>query len=169
MQITSAKYTENGSIIATIDGQEMTVPDDMGNRHRVIIAEWEVDGNVITPYVSPTVSLPEYAAAKRWEKEVGGTSLNGLAIFTDDRSKLMISGARQAAESNPAFTTQWKTSAGFITLDAATIIAVSNAVLTHVSNCFAIEQQVIAAIEAGEITTTQEIDEVFSPASSQNS
>nr|CAI3971112.1 hypothetical protein ORM20_00063 [Ochrobactrum phage ORM_20] len=48
--ITSAKYTEGGSIIAVIDGVEMTVPDDMANRHRVMLAEWEKEGNEILPY-----------------------------------------------------------------------------------------------------------------------
>ena len=111
---------------------------------------------------APAMTLPEYAAAKRWEKEVNGFELNGMFIATDDRSKLMISGARQAAESDAAFTTQWKTSDGFVTLDATTIIAISNTVLAHVSHCFAVEHTVLEAIEAGEITTTQEIDEAFS-------
>lgn len=51
--ITSAKYTEHGSILAVIDEQEMFVPDDMYNRHRVMIAEWEAEGNTIEPYVAP--------------------------------------------------------------------------------------------------------------------
>ncbi|GAA0613179.1 hypothetical protein [Paenochrobactrum glaciei] len=53
--IESAKYTEQGSIIAVIDGQVMVVPDDMSNRHRVMLAEWEAEGNVIEPYVAPPV------------------------------------------------------------------------------------------------------------------
>lgn len=57
--ITSAKYTEQGSIVAIIDGAEMTVPDDMGNRHRVMLAEWEADGNVITPYSEPALTPEE--------------------------------------------------------------------------------------------------------------
>jgi hypothetical protein len=38
-------------IEAEIDGVLMMVPDDMANRHRRMIAEWEADGNVIAPYV----------------------------------------------------------------------------------------------------------------------
>ena len=49
-------YTENGAIDATIDGQRMTVPDDMANRHRQMIAAWEADGNTILPYVPPAPS-----------------------------------------------------------------------------------------------------------------
>jgi hypothetical protein len=57
--ITSAKYTEGGSIIAVIDGVGMTVPDDMLNRHRVMIAEWEADGNTIEPYEAPQPPIPQ--------------------------------------------------------------------------------------------------------------
>lgn len=111
----------------------------------------------------PTVAdLSAHAAQSRWEKETGGFTLNGMHIATDDRSKIMISGARVAAEADPNFTTQWKGADGaFVTLDAAMIMAISNAVSTHVSNCFALEAQVLAQIEAGTITTAAEIDAVF--------
>jgi hypothetical protein len=46
-------YTQTGSIEATIDGVRMAVPDDMSNRHRQMIAEWEEDGNTIPAYVAP--------------------------------------------------------------------------------------------------------------------
>jgi len=47
-------YTESGSIRAIFVGNEneSVVPDDMGNRHRQMIADWEAKGNVIPPYVS---------------------------------------------------------------------------------------------------------------------
>lgn len=46
-------YTATGSIEATIYGTRMTVPDDMGNRHRQMIADWEAQGNTIPTYVAP--------------------------------------------------------------------------------------------------------------------
>lgn len=110
----------------------------------------------------PGMTLQEYAAAKRWEKEVGGIAVNGLTVATDDRSKTMISGARVAAMANPDFTTAWKGSGGeFVPLDASAVVAISDAVLAHVSNCFAIEAQVLADIEAGAITTVEQIDAAF--------
>ncbi|UVV66512.1 DUF4376 domain-containing protein [Brucella anthropi] len=110
----------------------------------------------------PGMTLQEYAAAKRWEKEVGGIEVNGLTVATDDRSKTMISGARVAAMANPDFTTAWKGSGGeFVPLDANAVIAISDAVLVHVSNCFATEAQVLADIEAGSITTVKQIDAAF--------
>lgn len=110
----------------------------------------------------PGMTLQEYAAAKRWEKEVGGIEINGFTVATDDRSKTMISGARVAAMANPNFTTAWKGSGGeFVPLDANAVIAISDAVLAHVSNCFATEAQVLADIEAGAITTFEQIDAAF--------
>lgn len=119
----------------------------------------------IAPYVPAAATAAEliaHAAQRRWEKEVGGITLSGLVIYTDDRSKIMISGARVAAEADPNFTTQWKGADGsFVTLDAAMIVAISNAVSTHVSNCFALEAQVLAQIEAGTLMTAVEIDAAF--------
>lgn len=46
-------YTEFGNIAIVVDGLEMTVPDDMSNRHRQNIAEWEAAGNTIPPYAAP--------------------------------------------------------------------------------------------------------------------
>lgn len=110
----------------------------------------------------PGMTLQEYAAAKRWEMEVGGIEVNGLTVATDDRSKTMISGARVAAMANPDFKTSWKGAGGeFVPLDAHAVIAISDAVLAHVSNCFATEALVLADIEAGSITTVEQIDAAF--------
>ncbi len=54
--ITKAERLEHGNIRAVIDGEEMFVPDDTGNRHRQMIAEWEALGNTIAPYAPPVPS-----------------------------------------------------------------------------------------------------------------
>lgn len=110
----------------------------------------------------PPIDLVAYASRKRWEKETGGIEVAGLPVHTDDRSKMMIMGARIKADANPDFTTQWKTAGGsFFKLDAAMLIAVSDAVLEHVGTCFAIEESVLAGIAAEEITSTEQIDAAF--------
>lgn len=110
----------------------------------------------------PGMSVAEYIAAKRWEREVGGIELDGLAVATDDRSKMMISGARVAAQNNPEFATQWKASDGtFLMLDAQTIIAISDAVLEHVARCFAIEASIILDLQMGAVFTFSDIDQIF--------
>ena len=53
MNITSAKYTkdnmtgENGSINIVIDGQTISVPLDLANRHYQAIQKWVAEGNTI--------------------------------------------------------------------------------------------------------------------------
>ncbi|MEN5297536.1 DUF4376 domain-containing protein [Brucella sp. TWI559] len=118
------------------------------------------NGEPVTSH--PGLTPQEYLAAKRWEKEVGGIEVNGLFVATDDRSKMMISGARVAAESNLEFATQWKTATGdFLMVDAASIIAVSDAVLDHVARCFAVEAAITADLQSGADFSIADIDEIF--------
>lgn len=44
-------FTKCGMIDAEINGVRVFVPDDMGNRDRQAIAEWEAAGNVIAKFV----------------------------------------------------------------------------------------------------------------------
>lgn len=46
-------YNSDGSISISIDGVTMTVPDDMANGHRQMVAQWQEQGGVIPPYVAP--------------------------------------------------------------------------------------------------------------------
>lgn len=46
---------EQTSIIVDIDGVKHGVPNNPGNRHRQMLAEWESEGNTIAPYVAPPV------------------------------------------------------------------------------------------------------------------
>lgn len=160
--IESAQFTEDGNILAVIDGTTLAVPDIPENRHRQMIAAWEAQDNTIAPHEAPAVDLAAYTAARRWQKEVGGISVAGVAVATDDRSKMMIMGARLKAAADPGFSTGWKIAGGgFVRLGAAELIAISDAVLAHVDACFAIEAALLSAIAAGTITTTAGIDAAF--------
>ena len=50
-------YNEYGYIVIVLDGTTMTVPDNLGNRHRRMVAEWEALENTIPPYVPPVIDL----------------------------------------------------------------------------------------------------------------
>lgn len=107
-------------------------------------------------------ALVAYAADRRWQIETGGVVIGGAPIATDDRSKIMIMCARVAAQAAPDWTTVWHGTDGVTyPLNAAAMIAISNAVEAHVNGTFATFASVKADIEAGEITTTAEIDESF--------
>lgn len=118
--------------------------------------------DVLTPY-GMFADLVVYAASVRYFKEVGGISISGIPVATDDRSKQMIMGARIAAEADTGFTTPWVGSDGSInTLNAAQVIGISNAVLGHVQSCFATFATVSAGISDSTITTRAQIDTAFS-------
>lgn len=53
-EITDVHYDSDGNIRAVIDGVNYVIPDNMNNRFRRLIAEWEALGNTIEPYVPPT-------------------------------------------------------------------------------------------------------------------
>lgn len=129
---------------------------------------WLLDGGELAPPPPPpapsVADLLAYAADHRWRVETAGLDVGGVQVYTDDRSKMMIMGARIKAGADPDFTTDWKTAAGeFVTIDAATVIAISDAILDHVAACFAAEAGVIADIEAGDITTIKQIDQADWP------
>jgi len=70
-------YTADGTIDATIEGKRLTVPDDMANRHRRMIAEWEADGNTIPPYVPPAPTAADVRGeAARVMKKLAGDYLD---------------------------------------------------------------------------------------------
>lgn len=126
---------------------------------------WSWDGTAANPPDAVAIDLVAYAADRRWQREVGGITVSAIPIATDDRSKLMIAGARLAAMADPEWTTPWHgADGGIYPLDAAAIVAISDAVSAHVQATFTAFATVKAAIASGTITTTAEIDAAFQTA-----
>lgn len=116
------------------------------------------------PYIVPNFpkGLLAYAARCRYDIEIGGIQIAGVPVATDDRSKLMITGARLAATADPSFTTQWLGTDGNVyDLNAPEILGISDAVSLHVANCFRIYAEVATAIGSGAIKTPAQIDAAF--------
>lgn len=119
-------------------------------------------------FVEPPVDVPSqerllaYAADRRWRIEVGGIVIAGVPIATDDRSKIMIMGARVAAAANPDWETVWHGADGqTYPLNAAAMIAISNAVEAHVNATFATFAGVKVDIESAAIDSFAAIDAAF--------
>jgi hypothetical protein len=87
---------------------------------------------------------------------------------TDPASLVLLQGAYTVA-ANPGSTFNWVTSSGPVTLTAAQITTIFNAVTTFVQSTFTTLAAVIAAIEAGTITTMAQVDSFASPAWPANS
>jgi hypothetical protein len=59
-------YNADGSISISIDGVTMTVPDDMANGHRQMVARWQEAGGVIAPHIpTPTPPSPVQTPAEK--------------------------------------------------------------------------------------------------------
>ena len=91
-------------------------------------------------------------ASLRYSKMVGGTTIGGSPILTDDYSQAKITQAWAMAQINPAYTTDWKStidgSVYWSTLNSAQIAAIGTAIGSHVSGCFAQEKVHYEAISA---------------------
>ena len=94
-------------------------------------------------------------AARRYEVEVGGIEVNGMEVATDRDSQGLVLGAAFAASMDPAYVVKWKTADGFVDLDAATVIALAQAIRAHVQAAFDREAQVVALIDAA--ATVEEV------------
>lgn len=152
---------EYEAVLEADDGAVLVVSEKAGPGW-----SWTEVGGFIAPApIAPTqAELIQHARDLRWQMETAGILFNGVAVATDDRSKLMLSGARQKAATDPDFETTWfgpdPEDTGTV-LTAALIIAISDAVLAHVDACFATYGQVVSAIGSGAITTRDQIDEAF--------
>lgn len=119
--------------------------------------------------------LKAYNDDARWRKEQSGITLStGMPIETNDRAQAKISGAMLAAKypptptkaqpggGGPAFTTKWHAADGtFWPLDTPGIVAMSGELQLYIDECFEASSAVSDAIDAGTITTLQQIDAAY--------
>jgi hypothetical protein len=113
-------------------------------------------------FATPT-GLTAYAASKRYDKEIGGTTISGVAYPTDRDTQSKLASAVLFAQLTPAAVFQWKVADGtFVTLTGLEqIVAVASAIGAFVQGCFALEATTVTAIKAGTITTTAQVDAAF--------
>jgi hypothetical protein len=97
-------------------------------------------------------------ADKRWRTETSGITVAGVEIATDRESQALLMGVVLAAQNDPEYIINWKAKNGWAVLDAATILAVADAVRTHVQACFDREKKLQDQIESA--TTVEELEAV---------
>jgi hypothetical protein len=64
MNIDTVDMTESGHYTVNKDADMISVPNDMGNRHRVMVQEWIDAGNTPTAYVAPVKTWEENRQAE---------------------------------------------------------------------------------------------------------
>ena len=89
-------------------------------------------------------------AAARYAAEIAGVTVGGVVVRTDRESQALITGAALKAMQDGTYSCTWKAESGFVTLDAATIIAVADAVRSHVQGCFDAEYAKCVLIDAAQ-------------------
>lgn len=114
--------------------------------------------SLITIRAATAAELTAYAASKRYAVETGGIVVDGVTVATDRESQAMLTGAAAYVATSGAASIRWKSAAGWVDLTAAQVTALATAVGAHVQAAFATEAEVDAAITAGTLTTTAEID-----------
>jgi len=140
---------------------------------------WLFDG---TTFAQPALDqytktqLKSYSADARWRKEQGGISVTvsggSMPIKTDDRAQAKINGVRfvatvvgTAGQAQPEPTisqTSWvATDLTIWQLSSADVEAMSDQLQQHINGCFVTHQQNVVAIDAGTLTSPQQIDAAF--------
>lgn len=115
------------------------------------------------PVARPTAAdLLAYLAERRWRAEVAGCDWNGWHLPTDERSQSKyLSELAAVNEAVRIDGSPWKFPHGFEAVTNDQIRAMAVAARGHVLACFAKEGEITAAIAAGTITTTAQIDTAF--------
>lgn len=116
-----------------------------------------------TPTSYTHSQLRAYSDDARWRKEQGGiVTTAGFPIKTDDRSQAKITGVFNAGQIEPSVVTPWRCADGTVRqLDAPAMAAMNEDLLVHINNCFAISADTYTAINAGTMTTLDEIDAAY--------
>lgn len=91
-------------------------------------------------------------ADRRWQAEVAGITVNGMAVATDRDSQALITGAAVSAMLDPDYSVSWKTAAGFVDINAEQIIGLASTVRAHVQACFDREAELLEALAEGTLT-----------------
>jgi len=122
--------------------------------------------------------LLAYAAKKRNQVASGGITVNvgtvdapiNVEASTDVDALVLLQGAFLVGQANPSQSFQWVQSTGVsVTLTAAQITTMFVAVTAFVQATFVTLGAVLAAINAGTVTTVDQIDGFASPAWPVNS
>lgn len=114
-------------------------------------------GTLAPPKIDPLIAI----AARRYEAETGGTTVEGMLVNTERDSQALLTGAALQAMLDPNYTVRWKTEGGFVDLDAQQIIGLAVGVRAHVQACFDREAELVAAVEDGSYTDSM-LDEGWS-------
>jgi hypothetical protein len=117
----------------------------------------------VLPPAPTKVQLKEYAAEKRYDREVAGMfSPTYGQLLTDRDTRAIIAQTIQSIDlglvQSPI---NWKTPSGFVQLDRAALVGIAGEIAIFVQTTFDKESELDAKIESGEITDKVQIENAF--------
>ena len=121
------------------------------------------DGSFADPHPH-VVDLVAYAATRRWDIiETTRLDIGECSVPTDKVTRDTLTAGYVKASANPSYEiADWKVGPGqYVTLDAATIILIADAVEAFVQLMFWRNRIADEAIEAGTATTTAHVDSIL--------
>jgi hypothetical protein len=119
--------------------------------------------DLIQPAAPTAGALKDYAAARRFDLEVGGMVSNTFGpLLTDRDTRALIAQTIQSIDLNIVQAPiNWKASTGFVQLDRASFVAIATEVAAFVQTTFDKEAEADDKIKDGVFTTKAQIDDFF--------
>lgn len=113
---------------------------------------WEVLECAPEPDPLPTPDWPALIAARRYQVETGGVTVEGIPVNTERDSQALMTGAAFAASLDPAYHIKWKAATGFVDLTGEQVIGLASQVRAFVQACFNREAELLGFVADGSIT-----------------
>lgn len=104
-------------------------------------------------------ALDAYKSIYRDQKILEGITVSGVTIGGDDTTQNRLMAARILAKEDASYTVNWKSSNGFVSLNAAQVIVLADALRDHVQKCFDAENSL-----TGSYATILEVESAFDTA-----
>jgi len=122
------------------------------------------DGHEFAPPYTPPPDLPGALAAHYRATRDGGTTIEGMAVQTDEGSRGLINGAvaRAILRGTPERTFTFKAPTGAVIITDAQIMGIGMAVADHVQACIDAEAAVSAVLD--DYDTEAEVQAAFDAA-----
>ena len=99
-----------------------------------------------------TAQWADQIAARRFQVETGGVTMEGVQINTERDSQSLLTGAAFAASLDPGYHIKWKAATGFVDLAGEHILGIASQVRAFVQACFNREAELLGAVADGSIT-----------------
>ena len=123
---------------------------------------FDSEGNLVESVETPfsEFELKYHKKAYRNQRVYEGITVGGVNVDTDDLTQQRIMATRILAKEDENYTVNWKTESGFVELNATQVIAVADAIRTHVQKCFDAE----ATISDTTFDSKEDIETAFDTA-----